>query len=146
MYPTKTFIYEMDLGWGKTSEGMFGTRSPTLMQVQLPVIDNKICKEKYKLIGEYKGESQFGNSVLCAGFAAGGKDSCHGDSGGPLMLPIHVDGRFPYFQIGGNQISIRINVQNLLLNIFAQLFQSFRMELDADEKILQAFMQMFHTT
>lgn len=62
------------LGWGKTSEGIFGKRSPILHQVQLPVISNHICKEKYKLINEYKAEIQFGNSVLCAGYAGGGKD------------------------------------------------------------------------
>lgn len=68
-------------GWGRTSEGKLAARSPILMQVQLPVIHNDICREKFKLIGEFKDNIQFGNGVLCAGFAAGGKDSCQGDSG-----------------------------------------------------------------
>lgn len=99
-------------GWGKLGE--HERRSPVLMQVQLPVISNHICKEKYKLIGEYKGDSQFGNSVLCAGFASGGKDSCHGDSGGPLMLPIHINGTFPFFQIGGKHINSHHKLESII--------------------------------
>lgn len=74
------------------------------MQVQLPVIHNDICKEKYKLMGEFKDNVQFNDGVLCAGFAAGGKDSCQGDSGGPLMLPVQANGGFSFVQIGGKQI------------------------------------------
>lgn len=76
------------------------------MQVQLPVIDNNICREKYKLIGEFKDNVQFGDSVLCAGFAAGGKDSCQGDSGGPMMLPMRVGDEFPFYQIGINSYGV----------------------------------------
>lgn len=75
-------------------------RPPILMEVQLPVLANSVCKEKYKAINEYKGEIQFSDRILCAGYDAGGKDSCKGDSGGPMMLPINVNGTFRYFQIG----------------------------------------------
>lgn len=85
-------------GWGKTHER--GNDSTVLQHVQIPVISNEQCKEKYKAIGRFKDDSQFDDHVLCAGFTEGGKDACQGDSGGPLMLPIQTEGKFPFYQIG----------------------------------------------
>lgn len=85
-------------GWGKLEED--GERSQVLMQVQVPVVDNKACKDSYRRIGQVKLNRQFNERVLCAGHLYGGQDSCQGDSGGPLMLPIHDNGTFPFYQIG----------------------------------------------
>lgn len=85
-------------GWGTLKEK--GDAATVLMEVQVPVVSNTECKESYRRIGLYKGESQFSNRVICAGYKQGGKDSCQGDSGGPLMLPIAKDGKFPFYQIG----------------------------------------------
>lgn len=85
-------------GWGTTKEK--GNDSTVLMHVQVPVIDNEQCREKYRILGKLKDDSQFDAHVLCAGFTEGGKDSCQGDSGGPLMLPVQKDGQFPFYQIG----------------------------------------------
>lgn len=85
-------------GWGNLQE--IGTMSPILMQVQVPVITNKQCKESYQRIGEFRADIQFDGRVICAGCEAGGKDSCHGDSGGPLMLPVYENGTFSFHQIG----------------------------------------------
>lgn len=67
-------------GWGRTTEG--GKPSDVLQQVQLPVLNNEICKDRYrkqgKLIDEQK---QFNDAVMCVGYLEGGKDSCQGDSG-----------------------------------------------------------------
>lgn len=74
-----------------------------LQQVQVPVIENDECKQKYKdggnfIIGlEYRFNETY---VLCAGFTEGGRDTCQGDSGGPIMIPMHENGRFPFYQIG----------------------------------------------
>jgi hypothetical protein len=74
-------------GWGTTSEG--GVSSNALRKVTLPVVSNTICNETYN--GAVKA------SMLCAGYAAGGKDSCQGDSGGPFIV---ADGRGGWIQAG----------------------------------------------
>ncbi|XP_042212964.1 trypsin-1-like [Homarus americanus] len=58
-------------GWGTLSSG--GSQPDVLQEVQVPVVSNSECQQSY------------GNSIsdmLCAGYDAGGKDSCQGDSGG----------------------------------------------------------------
>jgi secreted trypsin-like serine protease len=69
-------------GWGITqrpnsseSENSGEPAATKLRWVQLNVIDHKICREVYTNITD---------NVICA--AAPGKDSCEGDSGGPLLL------------------------------------------------------------
>ena len=48
------------------------------MQVHIPLVSISACRKAY-------GDSDIDRRVLCAGLAAGGKDSCQGDSGGPLV-------------------------------------------------------------
>lgn len=66
------------------------------MQVWLPVVSNEDCNKVYM----QKGIS-IGNGQLCAG-GAEGKDSCTGDSGGPLMSTgiMRRDGKVRYFVAG----------------------------------------------
>lgn len=71
-----------------------------MQQLQVPVLDNSVCKNGYKKAKKLFSQNQFDTTIICAGHLAGGKDSCDGDSGGPLMLPVHVDGKFPFYQIG----------------------------------------------
>lgn len=86
-------------GWGKTTES--GKSADVLQQVQLPVLKNSVCKNRYDKVGKLLSERQFDDYVLCAGVLKGGMDSCQGDSGGPLMIPT---GRLAeptvYYQIG----------------------------------------------
>lgn len=94
--------------------------SNILNQVQLPVISNAECKQKYVNLGLFQKKIQFSDIVLCAGFTEGGKDSCKGDSGGPLMLPQHHEGRFPFYQIGINSYGLgcaRPNVPGVYTNV-----------------------------
>lgn len=72
-------------GWGRTEEG--GQPSNVLQEVQLPVLGNDICVDKYRDARRLLSEKQFDDGVICVGVLAGGKDSCQGDSGGPLMAP-----------------------------------------------------------
>jgi secreted trypsin-like serine protease len=66
------------LGWGKTTPGPQGRPSVVLMRVAVDVLDEGECgKTTY-----YR--SRIGPTTVCA--ARTGKDTCTGDSGGPLML------------------------------------------------------------
>lgn len=97
---TKSFVGQNPFiaGWGHQQEN--GRLSNILQQVQLPIISNAVCKEKYEKLGRVKDDIQFSDIVLCAGFTVGGKDSCQGDSGGPMMLPESKNGKFPFYQVG----------------------------------------------
>merc|ERR1712179_896732 len=62
-------------GWGKPSDSAGGI-SPVLREVRdLPVISNSDCNAVYGIVGP---------GVVCID-TTGGKGSCNGDSGGPLM-------------------------------------------------------------
>ncbi|XP_068230472.1 transmembrane protease serine 9-like [Palaemon carinicauda] len=63
-------------GWGATSET--GLPSSTLQEVEITVASDSDCSS--------------GPSILCAGESEGGKDTCVGDDGGPLI--VEVDGRY----------------------------------------------------
>lgn len=68
-------------GWGKLS---YGGPVPSILQVvKLPVIPNSQCQRMFLTAGHHK---IIRNTFLCAGYNDGGKDSCEGDSGGPLMI------------------------------------------------------------
>ncbi|XP_036625372.1 granzyme A [Trichosurus vulpecula] len=67
-------------GWGKTVNR--ADKLPdTLREVNITVIDRKICNDK----DHYNLKPFIGPNMICAGNINGGKDSCDGDSGGPLI-------------------------------------------------------------
>ncbi len=79
-------------GWGSVdfsnpNQPLFPTR---LNEVSVPVVSPEICNSP----ASYNG--LLGEGQVCAGLPQGGKDSCVGDSGGPLM--VQQDG--VYRQIG----------------------------------------------
>lgn len=66
------------LGWGSTSASQQQRQIPkALQQVTLPLISNALCK---KSMGDIE------DSMLCAGLAQGGLDTCDTDGGGPLIV------------------------------------------------------------
>ncbi|KAI0238014.1 Enteropeptidase [Lamellibrachia satsuma] len=62
-------------GWGKTAVDW----PDVLHQVKLPIVDQEVCRQP-----GWHG-SNITDSMLCAGFPEGGKDTCSSDSGGPLV-------------------------------------------------------------
>ena len=70
-------------GWGDTTNGerSFPAR---LQEVDVPVVDLALANASQAYAGTLTG------NMLPAGFAGGGKDSCSGDSGGPLIVPSPV--------------------------------------------------------
>jgi trypsin len=65
-------------GWGLTSEN--DTALPTdLLKVDVPVVGRSSCNASVGFIAPITTQ------MFCAGFPAGGKDSCSGDSGGPIV-------------------------------------------------------------
>ncbi|XP_064095521.1 clotting factor B-like isoform X2 [Macrobrachium nipponense] len=72
-------------GWGLTDEVKEGGElADTLQKVELEVLSLTKCREWIEeLLGRYYPLRE---TQLCAGLEEGLKDSCTGDSGGPLLL------------------------------------------------------------
>nr|BAR45616.1 complement factor B-1 [Scolopendra japonica] len=97
MYSSKSEAYVV--GWGNTevadlSSSQKQKNSDILLQLKLPLHDDKICKQKVNFKASQAGKeithylTPSPNS-LCAGTGEGKQDACQGDSGGPLMQLIH---------------------------------------------------------
>ncbi|KAL5289359.1 zetaTry family protein [Megaselia abdita] len=64
-------------GWGALK--FFGSSPEILQAVNVPIVSNSECAQKYS-------PSPILESMICAGSSVGGKDACQGDSGGPLVI------------------------------------------------------------
>lgn len=96
-------------GWGAVDWGRAG--SEVLLYVDLPVIDNTACEELYERSGLSRS---FDERSICAGCVNGEKDSCTGDSGGPLMMPHWLDdGKLAVYQIGIVSYGIACALENI---------------------------------
>ncbi|XP_037049377.1 serine protease snake-like [Bradysia coprophila] len=69
-------------GWGQVE--FAGDRSDDLRKVSLNIIDYTDCRQLYET--SKKLRRGIVKSQLCAGHLQGGKDTCHGDSGGPVQI------------------------------------------------------------
>lgn len=82
--PVSSGVMATVMGWGATSYDPFTFESgdfPTVLrEVEIPVVSNTTCAQSYN-----QGGIDIVSSQICAGEKQGGKDSCGGDSGGPLM-------------------------------------------------------------
>jgi secreted trypsin-like serine protease len=79
-------LHATAMGWGLTIENNFVSSSPVLKEVVLPVIPNPVCQSAYNPI-------TISDSMLCAGTPTGGKATCDGDRGGPLITNVHNEMR-----------------------------------------------------
>jgi len=75
-------------GWGRLYEE--GPLPSVLQEVDLPIVNNTECENMYEKAGYREHIPEI---FICAGYSAGGKDSCEGDSGGPMTIR-RKDGRF----------------------------------------------------
>ncbi|NXX80362.1 GRAA protein, partial [Urocolius indicus] len=66
-------------GWGQTHNHL-KKLSDKLREVNITVISRQICNDNK----HYKNNPIITENMICAGATNGGKDSCYGDSGGPL--------------------------------------------------------------
>ncbi|MBI2708938.1 MAG: trypsin-like serine protease [Actinobacteria bacterium] len=82
------------VGWGDTTVGQ-GSYPVKLRQVSVPIVSDADCAASYP-----SAPNRFdAASMLCAGdLALGGKDTCSGDSGGPLFVPGAAPGQ--WVQVG----------------------------------------------
>ncbi|XP_059387706.1 uncharacterized protein LOC132121957 [Carassius carassius] len=65
-------------GWGNIGEGVPVPSPNVLQEVEVPVIGNRQCNCLY-------GVGEITDNMICAGLLEGGKDSCQGDFGGPMV-------------------------------------------------------------
>lgn len=75
------------------NETFFAASNP-LMSAKLPMVSTQVCRLQYEKM--YQSPA-IGDAQICAGTDTGGRDSCTGDSGGPLMA---YDGRNRKYQVG----------------------------------------------
>lgn len=70
------------IGWGKQNEksDLF---SDHLRKTRVMIIGGQQCREWFQLAGRSLNISEH---LLCAGYETGERDSCGGDSGGPLLV------------------------------------------------------------
>ncbi|KZS21782.1 putative Transmembrane protease serine 11E [Daphnia magna] len=68
-------------GWGRLYED--GPLPSKMQQVSVPVINNTDCESMYRRAGYVE---HIPNIFICAGYADGKRDSCEGDSGGPMVI------------------------------------------------------------
>jgi len=75
-------------GWGRLYED--GPLPSKMQKVTLPIINNTECEMMYEKAGF---REHIPHIFICAGYREGGKDSCEGDSGGPMSVE-REDGRY----------------------------------------------------
>jgi hypothetical protein len=74
------------IGWGSTKTAGYPT---ALRTVDVPIVSDESCRASY-------GRAVIEGVMVCAGYDGGGRDSCSGDSGGPLLVPAGAD----HLQVG----------------------------------------------
>ncbi|XP_066996926.1 phenoloxidase-activating enzyme 1 isoform X2 [Anabrus simplex] len=95
---TETLLRELRVGenltvsgWGRTENRSF---SPVKLKVNVPLVSLRDCYDVYRRNSRELRETQ-----MCAG-GVQGKDSCTGDSGGPLMKFSELNGNAVHFVAG----------------------------------------------
>ncbi|XP_045537795.1 melanization protease 1 [Papilio machaon] len=83
-------------GWGATENQR---QSNILLKVQVPIYPETTCKSFYKRAMQSRiFKPNMMMNTICAGDE--GRDSCKGDSGGPLMIEAPYNGTYKFVQFG----------------------------------------------
>jgi len=92
---SKPFI----IGWGST--GSNEPTEPVLRQAEVPLVDISTCKQNYQPVRNI----DIGKTQICAGL--GNKDTCSGDSGGPMLTNQLKGGIDTWFVIGITSFGVK---------------------------------------
>ncbi|KAE8578188.1 hypothetical protein XENTR_v10023384, partial [Xenopus tropicalis] len=80
-------------GWGAILPGADPPSPRVLREVEVKMMSNDRCNTLFNIPDAYgRTTANLTDTMLCAGYAKGGRDSCNGDVGGPLVCP--KDGRW----------------------------------------------------
>lgn len=76
-------------GFGTTSESS-STPPPQMRYAHVPITTDAVCARAYPSgLSEAPDDGYFDPATMfCAGYPQGGTDTCEGDSGGPLLVPV----------------------------------------------------------
>ncbi|XP_053645207.2 serine protease 30-like [Cherax quadricarinatus] len=72
-------------GWGLTDPENYFSKSQLLHSTEVLLMSERECEQLH-------GSRGYGSGMICAGYLEGKKDSCNGDSGGPLAC--NIDGSY----------------------------------------------------
>ena len=79
-------------GWGRIPPN--GNNPRLLQTVSFPIVANSECQQWFDESDEPGLDVAIHDGVMCAGVKEGGKGTCTGDSGGPLMVKDNKTERF----------------------------------------------------
>jgi secreted trypsin-like serine protease len=74
-------------GFGTTSENA-GSAPDQMQFAQVPITTDQYCANAYPNGLSNTDGSFDAKTMICAGYPQGGTDTCSGDSGGPLLVPV----------------------------------------------------------
>lgn len=100
-----------------------GETSDVLLTLTVPVYEHSSCVSNYQATVLITGKQ------MCAGGVIG-KDSCMGDSGGPLMSPISIDAPPRYFVVGIVSFGRKMCADTDSPGIYTHVFQYMKWILD----------------
>ncbi|XP_075141468.1 transmembrane protease serine 9-like [Leptodactylus fuscus] len=76
-------------GWGTINSGVDLQYPKTLQKVMTPIINRATCDDYYHVDSTTSsGTTIILDGMICSGYKDGGKDSCQGDGGGPLVCKV----------------------------------------------------------
>lgn len=108
-----------------------GTTSDLLQYVKLPVVSQDECRASY---ASRSVSYNISDSMFCAGFFEGGRDTCLGDSGGAFVMEDGVSRRWVVFGLvswGGPEECGSQRVYGVYTRV-AKYVEWIQRELDAD--------------